>query len=379
MSMQIVTAPLLIYRLTGSPALLGTMSLVSSLPMILVSLFGGAIADRVSKKKIFILGLIGSVAVSLVIALTLTLGILSREHAGSWWILFVCSFVQGAIMGMMMPALQAIIPEIVSRDQLMNAIALNTFGMNILYLTAPGVAGFMIDAFDFKAVYYTMAGLYIIAMLLISFIPSGSRIITAGGKIIEEIRQGFRYIRRDPLILFVLVFTLIIVVLAMPYQQLLPIFVDDILKVGATGLGILMSVSGVGALVGSIILAALPNKKRGLLLLLSGIIAGVSLAVFSFSSKWILSLSFIFFVGLAQTLRMTIGNAILQSYTEGAYMGRVMSILNMQWGFMSICTFFAGIMAEIVPVQWVLGSLAALLAALSIFSLIFVRNVRNMD
>ena len=179
--------------------------------------------------------------------------------------------------------------------------------------------------------------------------------------------------------MFILAFTLIVVVLSMPYQQLMPIFVDDILKVGAKGMGTLMGVAGLGAFIGSIILAALPNKKRGIMLLGSGIMAGIALTVFSFSSQWILSLVVIFFIGLAQTFRMTIGSALLQAYTQDVYMGRVMSILNMQWGFMSVCTFLAGILAEIVPVQWVLGSLAILLSILSLLSLIFFSSIRKID
>jgi MFS family permease len=379
MSMGMVSSPLLIYRLTGSKALLGTMSLVSAAPMILVSIFGGAIADRIRKKKLILFGLSSLAIVSLLIGLALATGILNKESPDSWWILFVASAMQGCIMGMMMPALQAIIPEIVNRDQLMNAIALNSTGMNFLSLVAPGIAGFIIGDSNFQAVYYTMGGLYVLAALFFLFVSVKGQIVTSGNKIMMDIQQGFSYIRKDSLILLVLVFTLIVVVLAMPYQQLLPIFVDDILKVGATGMGLLMSVSGGGALVGSLILAAMPNKKRGIILLYSGILSGIALVIFSFSSNLYLSLVFIFFIGLAQTFRMTIGTSILQAYTQGAYMGRVMSILNMQWGFMSLCTFFAGIMAERVEVQWVLGSLAMLLIAISLVFIFFSTNIRKTD
>jgi MFS family permease len=378
MSMQIVTSPLLIYRLTDSSALLGTLSLVGAAPMIGISMFGGAIADRMQKKKILIAGLIGSAIVSLGIGLALATGSLNRENPGSWWILIIASFIQGIIMGLMMPALQAIIPETVSRDQLMNAIAMNTMGMNILNLSAPIIAGFVIDYFDFQAVYFTMAVLYIIAASVIMFLPAKSRIMSNSTNIMSSINQGFQYIRKDSLILFILFFTLIVVVLSMPYQQLMPIFVDKILKVGAKGMGTMMGVAGAGAFIGSIILAALPNKKRGLMLLGSGILAGTALIVFSFSSQWILSLSVLFFVGLAQTFRQTIGSALLQAYTQDIYMGRVMSILNMQWGFMSVCTFVAGILAEVVPVQWVLGSLAILLSILSLLFLVFFPGIRKI-
>ena len=379
MSMQIVTSPLLIYRLTESKALLGTMSLVSAAPMIAISFFGGAFADRMQKKKILIAGLICSAVVSTLIGIFLATGTLNRENPSSWSILFISSAVQGVIMGMMMPALQAIIPEIVSREQLMNAVALNTMGMNVLNLVAPGTAGFIIGTDNFEAVFFTMTGLYLCGALFILFIPARKKIIAGASNIISDIQQGFGYIRKESLILFILAFTLIVVVLSMPYQQLMPIFVDDILKVGAKGMGLLLSVSGAGALVGSVILAALPNKKRGIMLLGSGIVAGIALTVFSFSSYLTLSLAFIFFVGLAQTFRMTIGSTLLQAYTQGVYMGRVMSIMNLQWGLMSVCTFLAGVLAEVVPVQWVLGSLAMLLTILSILFLILFPTIRKIE
>ena len=379
LSMQIVTGPLLMYRITGSSALLGTMALVSAFPMIFVSMFGGAIADRIPKKRIVIASLLSSAVLSILLALALDTGYVSQEKPDSWLILIASSFLMGSLMGLMMPALQAIIAEIISREQLMNAVALNTMGMNVLNLIAPGLAGFMIDAFDFEAVYYTMAGLYVFSAFFIFFVP-GTRQKTAGvGNILVEIQKGFQYIRKDTMILFVLGFSLMVTILAMPYQQLLPIFIDDILKVGATGMGVLMSVSGAGALVGSIILASSPNKKRGLMLMASGIVSGIALIVFSFSSSWGLSLTFIVFVGLGQTFRMTISSALLQAYAEAEYRGRVMSIFSMQWGFMSVCTFLAGILAEVVPVQWVLGVLAMLLVVLSGLALIFIPGIRRLD
>jgi MFS transporter, DHA1 family, staphyloferrin A biosynthesis exporter len=379
MNMQIVTGPLLIYRLTGSSALLGTMSLAAALPMIIMSFLGGAIADRIPKKRILFIGLMCSALISLGIALALDTGQLSRENTGSWWILVVSSLCQGTVMGLMMPALQAIIPEIVSREQLMNAVALNMMGLNVLNLVAPGVAGYMIDTFDFKSVYYAMAGLYVFSALFMLFIPRTNQITVHAGGILADIQNGLQYIRRDSTILLILAFTLVVVVLAMPYQQLLPIFADDILKVGATGLGMLMSASGAGALVGSIILASLHNKKRGILLLASGLVSGMALLIFSFSSTWSLSLTLVAFLGLGHAFRGTISGALLQACTEAEYMGRVMAILNMQWGTMSMFTFIAGILAEVVAVQWVVGGLATALVILSILSIGFLRGIRKLD
>jgi MFS transporter, DHA1 family, staphyloferrin A biosynthesis exporter len=379
MSMQTVAGSLLMYRLTGSAALLGMISLAHAIPMIVFSMFGGAIADRIEKKYLLIAGLFSTFLLALGIGLALEYGIISQEKEGSWWILVVQSALMGCIFGTMMPARQAIIPEIVSREQTMNAIALNWLAMNVLSLIGPAIAGFLADGLGFASVYFCMAGFNLYGGIMICFIPRTSPANGHRGSILSDIFEGFEYIKKDRRILFILIFTTLIVVLSMPFSQLLPIFTDDILKVGATGLGVLMSVSGAGALVGSIALACLPNKKRGMLLLSAGIVVGAALLVFAFSRSMALSMAFMIFIGLGQTLRGTVGSALLQSYTEPAYMGRVMSILMMQWGVMSLVTFGAGIVAEYVQVQWVIGSLSITLLVVSLISFFTFPKIRRLD
>lgn len=111
----------------------------------------------------------------------------------------------------------------------------------------------------------------------------------------------------------------------------------------------------------------------------SGLIAGSALVVFSFSTIWELSLSIMILIGLGQTFRMTISSTLLQAYAEPEYRGRVMSIYSMQWGLMSVVTFLAGVLAEIFPVQWVLGSLSMLLIAGSVLAIFFIPSFRKLD
>ncbi|MDO8687752.1 MAG: MFS transporter [Dehalococcoidales bacterium] len=379
MNMEMVTRSLLVYRLTGSAAILGLMSLANGLPMLFFSLFGGVIADRMQKKYVLLVGQAGSALVSLSIALTLTLGYLSPERAGSWWILIVASVLKATIQGLMLPARQAIIPELVSKEQVMNAVALNSLGMNSLRFLAPAAAGFLIDAFDFAAIYYTTTGLYLLSMVFIVFVPLSSRIALSNRGTLAGIKEGLEYIRHETSILLILAFTLVAIILSMPYQMMLPIFTDDILKVGATGLGVLMSVSGVGAMVGSLILASIPNKRRGAILLASSLVLGLALAAFAFSSTWYLSLGLMFFVGLGQAGRQTLGSTLLQSYSEAEYLGRVMSINMMDMGLSSLGTFFAGLLAGGIGAQWAIGGFAMVLVLLVMLTLVFVPRLRRLD
>ncbi|MGD9118512.1 MAG: MFS transporter [Dehalococcoidia bacterium] len=376
---QVITGPLLMYRLTGSPALLGVTALVGSIPMIAMSIFGGAIADRISKKKVIIIALLGSIIMVLVIGMLLTTGIISKENPDSWLILLAVMLFLSGLNGMLMPALQALIPEIVEKEELMNAVAVNSLGINALSLMAPAAAGFMIDAYDFNVIYFTMAGLYTCSLIFIVFVRGARQSTGSSGSILGEIYKGLRYVKRDNFLFIILVFTLIATLLSMPYQQLLPIYADDILKVGATGMGMLLSASGAGALVASIVLMALPNKKRGLMLLVSGLVSGLALVGFSFSSTMGISITVMVFIGIAQTFRVTIGSTLLQVYAEPEYRGRVMSLFHIQWGLSSICTFLAGVLSEVAPVQWVLGILSMILVILCLMAIAFISGFRRLD
>ena len=379
MNMQGITASLLLYRLTGSSVILGAMALANAIPMLILSLFGGVIADRVQKKYVMLIGQAAFAMVSLGVALSLTFGYLSAERAGSWWILVVSSMLQGSIMGLMAPSRVSIIREIVSGEELMNAVSLNTMGMNTCGIFGPAVAGFLIDAFDFKAVYFAMTGAYLMSEIFVAFLPRTSTIISHSTSALAGIKEGLNYVRHDTTILLILLFTLFIVILSMPYGMMMPIFADDILKVGASGMGVLLSVSGIGAIVGSLVLASLPNKRRGAMLLVGSLVLGLALTGFSFSSSWHLSLALIVFVGVGQTIRMTLSNTLVQYYVEDNYRGRVMSIMMMEFGLASFGTFATGVLAETMGVQWAVGGFALVLVVLAILSLAFVPRLRRLD
>jgi MFS family permease len=347
--------------------------------MLLLSLFGGVIADRLRKKHVLIAGQASSALVSFFIGLALAVSVISPDRPGSWLILLAASVVQGIIMGVMMPSRQAMIREIVDQEQLMNATALNALGMNSLRLLAPAIAGFLIAVYGFQAVYFTMTGMYIMAVVFISRMPVTETATIGGRSALADIRAGFGYIRQETTIFLLLVINLLIVLLSMPYLMLLPVFTEDVLKVGATGLGILVSVSGIGAIAGSIVLASLPSRKRGLMLIASAMVLGLALTGFAFSSTLAFSLVLIFLVGVGQTGRLTLSNALLQYYVADAYRGRVMSVYMMEFGLASFAVFLAALLSEGVGVQWAVGSFAIVLIFMAILMLIFMPRIRKLD
>ena len=379
-NMQMMTRSFLVYELTDSAFLLGTMSLFFAVPMVLFSLFGGVIADRMQKKYIMLYGQAASAIVSATIGFTLLTGFLTAENPWSWWILGASSFFQGIIMALMMPAMQAIIPEIVEGEDLMNAISLNTMGTNALRLLAPAAAGFLIDYVGYEAVYFTTAIAYLISVVFIFFLPKTSTIKKTTTDLLSSMKEGLKYLKSEKTILLVMVFTLVITILAMPFQQLLPVFVVDVLHKTPQAGGFLMSVSGIGSIISSLILASLPNKKRGFMMLGGNIILGVALFSFALSTSYPLSLVLIGFVGVGQMVQMALGTTLIQYYSDPVYLGRLMSIMMMQFGLMSFSTFVAGALTELTGnVQWAIGGLALILVVLSVSAIIFVKRIRDLE
>lgn len=388
MNMQIFTRTWLLKHLTNSTLIVGAMSFAHSIPVLLFSLFGGAIADRIQKRHIIVSGQVVSTIISLGVALALLFDFLSAGRSftvlgitlPSWSILVIASVFQGTVMALMMPSIQSILPEIVGEEHLMNAISLNTMGMNILRIIAPAATGFLLEAFDYDAVYFVISFMYAMSAFFFSFLPPTRKVeLRDGESAIASIMAGVDYLRKQKTVLLIALLSLIAVLLSMPYQMYIPFFCVDILHIDEGGGGVLMGVSGVGAIISSLILASLPNKKRGFMMLISGIILGLSLAGFSFSGSLALSLGFIAFVGTGQSGSMTLGTTLIQYYVEKEFRGRVMSILMMQFGIVSLGAFIAGVAAEVIGIQWAIGSMALLLIFLSILAFIFLPRMRRLD
>jgi MFS family permease len=379
MNMQTIARAYLIYHITGSGVILGLASLANAIPTILVSLPGGALADRVQKKDILFYTLLGSMFVSLTVGICIAVGYLGPEHPDSWWVLIAAAALQGTFMGLMMPARQSIIPELVNEDQIMNAVSLNMMGTNSLRILAPAATGFLIEGVGYEIVYFIISTMYGLGALCMMLVPRTTSRYKGSGNAIKDITDGMKYIAREKTIMLVIVATLFIMLCGIPFMQLMPMITEDILHVGESGMGILMSVSGAGAIIGSVTLASVPSRKRGAIMIISGCVMGLALVGFAFSRWWALSLIMVIFVGLGQTSNRTSGNALVQSYTEPEYRGRVMSFMMMELGFSSLGTFFAGLLADIIGVQWAIGGLAIALVIMSIIFATATKRLRQLE
>ncbi len=243
--MQSVAQAWLVYRLTGSTLLLGMIGFAGQIPVFLVTAFGGALADRVDRHRILLVTQVLSMLFAGVLAaLTLT-------GAVEVWHLFALAVCLGLVNAFDIPARQAFVVDMVGREDLVNAIALNSMMFNGARVVGPAVAGLLVAGVGEGWCFFVNAVSYIavIAGLLLMRVPPRAR-VPVPGSALASVLEGFRYVGQARPIRALMLLLGLVSLVAMPYAVLMPVFADQILHGGARGLGILMGASGLGALVG---------------------------------------------------------------------------------------------------------------------------------
>jgi MFS family permease len=388
MNMQQLARGVIVYDMTGSYAALGTVALANAVPGLFFSLPGGLVADRLNCKQVVQAGQLSNTLISLIIAALMLTGLITFEY------LVVSAIFQGAINSLMMPARQSMVPELVSGERLMNAVALNSAGTNIMRLAGPPVGGMLLVVMGAGWVYMAMAALYAagaVCMLPVRSRPGAlaeretlrlSRRGTSPGSLggmLRDLAEGCRYMMRDRVIFLVLAVSFVIVLLSQPYQMLLPGFAKDVLGASPGELGLLMSLTGVGALAGSLVVASMRARRRGLVLLCSAFVMGVTTLAFALSTNIWFTALIVLAIGVGQSFRMSISSVLIQTYTEPEYRGRVMSVYMMEFSLVAFGTFFVGLLSNAIGVQAALGATAATLAVLSVLAIIFLPRMRRLD
>jgi MFS family permease len=248
-------------------------------------------------------------------------------------------------------------------------------------VVAPAVAGALLAIIGIAGVYYLVVFLYCVSIVFIYLLPVGEAPLGRMKiSVWAGIADGVRYLRHSPLMLLLLMMAFIPIVFGMPYQNLMPVYAVDVLHVGETGLGLLMSMTGVGALIGSLGVASLGDfRRKGLLLIILGLVFGIALAIFGVSHIYPLSLAILIAVGFANAGYMTLNNTMVQSNAPHEVRGRVMAIFMVTFALMPLGTLPIGAVAEAVgPAIAVTGG--ALIVVIFIIAIaIFRSSVRRLE
>jgi MFS family permease len=356
--MQNVAQAWLVYRLTGSSLLLGSVGFASQFPVFLAAPLGGIVADRYNRHRVVIATQTASMILAFILAgLTLTHVVTIPE-------IFVLAALLGVVNAFDIPGRQSFLVEMVGKEDLMNAIALNSSMFNGARVIGPAIAGILVAKIGEGWCFFANAVSYIAVIVGLLLMRVPSRAFRPQGSPLAHIIEGFRFVRETAPIRSLLLLLGLVSLVAMPYTVLMPIFADRILHGGARGLGILMGATGVGALFGALTLAA-KTGVHGLGRWVTLSCAGFAIFLISFalSTQFWLSTALLVPVGYCMMLQMSASNTLIQAMVPDHLRGRVMSVYSMMFmGMAPFGAFLGGAIADGLgaPLAVVLGAVACL-------------------
>jgi MFS family permease len=363
--MQQVAQAWLIYRLTNSALLLGAIGFANQIPVFFLGAIGGHVADRYDRRRVLLITQTLSMILAFALA-ALTLSGRVRE-----WHLFVLSVLLGMVNAFDIPARQAYLVQLVDREDLINAIALNSSMFNGARIVGPAIAGLLVAAIGEGWCFFANAVSYIAVIIGLMMITTPRFVAEHGRSVWANISEGFRFVGKAAPVRALLLLIGAVSFTAMPYSVLMPLFADRVLHTGARGLGILMGAAGAGALIGSLALASRSSVKGlGRWVAISCAIFGAALAAFAMSRTFALSAALLVIAGGAVMVQMASSNTLIQSMVPDALRGRVMSVYIMMFvGLGPIGALLAGSIAERIgaPLTVAGGGIITVLAAIVFF------------
>ena len=369
--MQTVAQSWLVLDISKSARMLGLDAFLGNIPIFLFSLIGGVVADRVSRRRL----LMASQWVQLTCAFTLAS--LLALHVVRIWHILALSFIVGTAQSFGGPAYSALIPTLVQKDDLPNAIALNSIQFNLARVIGPVLGG--ITMAKLGATWcFTLNGISFVAVIIsLMLLQSGFKPQPTGESILASMKQGFSFIRKQGAMEALIVLAFCMTALAIPTITFLPVFAKDVFHGGPTTFTILLVFSGLGSIAGALIVAAMGNaRNKGRITLLMLICMGGGMAGFALSKNLIWSCTLLFLSGAALLSASTMLTSLVQLITSHEMRGRIMSVYNVAFrGGMPFGSVASGWLIPVFTAPFVISANGVLLMALGCYFLVFQRRV----
>ena len=365
----------LIYQLTGSAVYLGILNVCRLTPILVFTLIGGVIADRVERRRLMFTTQLAAMLLALALAVLVSTGLIQV------WMVLAIAVGRGVMMSFNQPARQSLIAELVPPEDLMNAIALNSATLNLTRVLGPALGGGLIATVGVAGAFYLngasfLAVLYSLALMRLAERPP--KVLATRG-ILADLAGGLRYLRGQPALRGLVLLALLPMIFGIPYMTMLTVFAADVLDVGGSGLGLLTACSGVGAVAGALFVASLRDARRRGRLMLAGLIGfGASLAAFAFSPWLGLSVIALLAVGAGQQVFMATNNTLIQTYVDEEYRGRVLSTLFLNRGLVPLGSLLAGFGTAAFGVRATVGTMALILVLLALIAARAAPEVRDL-
>jgi MFS family permease len=344
----------LVLQLTDSAFWVGLIAFIVGIPALFLSPFGGLYADRFDRRKLMLFGHgISALLIFLLAALTST-GVIAIWHIAA------ISVLLGTVWALTDPASMAIIPSLVTPDDLMNATAMNSLSWQLSRFIGPAIAGVLMGLVAIGGTFYGAGIASVVGFLLLSRMRSPSTVTTRRTSIGKDIKEGLSYIKSNKVALMLILLMVVVSLFALPYVWLMPVFARDVLGVGEAGYSQLMMAVGVGGLGGAITAAKLGDfKRKGWLLIGSALAFTVTLILFAMSRSFPLSLVLSVIIGGGNGLFGAVTAALLLSIIPDQFRGRVMGLFLISWQLPSIGSLMLGAATDWVglPVAVIAGAL----------------------
>jgi predicted MFS family arabinose efflux permease len=369
--MQIVAQSWLIYRLSHSAFLLALDQFLGGIPIFLFSLIGGVMADRMERRRILLL----SQYVQLMCAALLT--VLVAINVVHVWQILCLSFVAGFAQAFGGPAYQALIPSLVERKDMPNAIALNSIQFNMAVMVGPALAGQALAKLGEKWCFGLNAASFVAPIISLSIISSRFLPQSTTDSLFSSLKQGIAFVRRQNSMGALIVLAFCMTALSMPMRTYIPVFVNDIFHRGPETFGNLLSLMGLGSICGSLAIAGTGNtRNKGRVALIMMASLGSSILVFAFSHSLPLSLLTVALVGFSTMTVFATMNALVQLITTDEMRGRVMSVYNCAFrGGIPMGNLLSGWLVPMFSAPVVLGANGTLLVLIAFYFLLVQRRV----
>ncbi|MBZ5565904.1 MAG: MFS transporter [Acidobacteriia bacterium] len=372
--MQNLALGWLIVIMSGSPFLLGLNGFLASAPSLVFSLPGGAIADRLNRKKLM------RYSQSAMAFLALMLAVLTSVHVVTIGEILLISLLMGTATALNNPAYQALVPDLVEREDLMNAIALNSAQFNMSRAVGPTLAGLALGSMGAAACFYLNAASFlplIIALMIIT-VPVNHR--EDRPSVWGAMLEGLQFVKENRLLIILFTVPSFLSLLGLPFVTLMPAYAKDVLHVGASGLGYLMAGAGIGAVIAALSLAARGDlEHKGRFIFASSALFSVALIFVAYAHTFWGAFFWLVIVGGAMVGALTLTNTTLQLASPPELRGRIMSIYNLTvLGFAPLGNLQAGAVAEALGIRFALALGGAICLVYFVILLLVLPRLRRV-
>ena len=373
--MQMLAQSYLVYDITGSASVLGIINLGIAVPMLTIPLFGGVVADRFEKKTIIQVAQLVAGVLAILVGVAIDFEVIAWQH------LLVCSMVTGGLWAFMMPARQAIIPQLVGPEKTTNAMALNAAGISGTTMAAPALAGGVYAFIGPWNVFYLIGALTLIAVVLTSFLP---RTGTAGTSterpnVARDIADGISHVWQRRILFVLLLMGLAATMLAMPFRFILPVFVVDIYRQGPDSMGLLVGLMGFGSMLGSLYVASMGQRFRGMGLIIASMVSGVGLVLIAAIPVYNFAAVIMVLLGIGDSGRQALNQTLIIEKASPEFRGRIMSLFMLNYGLMPLSITPAGYLTDYLGGQTVIGFMGLALIAVMVFVLLTQGRLRRLS